>query len=61
MEIYYSCLAEISDVYIDGLVQERLNSIAYALDLRRSCTNPSIWRCALVWVIQTISAKFDVL
>ena len=28
--------------YIDGLVQERRNSIAIALELRLSCTNPSI-------------------
>ena len=28
---------------IDGLVQERRNSIANALELRHSCTNPSIW------------------
>ena len=28
--------------YIDGLVQERRNSIANALELRLSCTNPSI-------------------
>ena len=28
---------------IDGLVQERHNSIANALELRLSCTNPSIW------------------
>ena len=27
---------------IDGLVQERRNSIATALELRLSCTNPSI-------------------
>ena len=27
---------------IDGLVQERSNSIANALELRLSCTNPSI-------------------
>ena len=30
--------------YIDGLVQERRNSIANALELRLSCTNPSIYR-----------------
>ena len=30
------------DIYIDGLVQERRNSIANALELRLSCTNPSI-------------------
>ena len=29
--------------YIDGLVQEWCNSIANALELRLSCTNPSIW------------------
>ena len=28
--------------YIDGLVQEKRNSIANALELRLSCTNPSI-------------------
>ena len=31
-------------VYIDGLVQERRNSIANTLELRLSCTNPSIQR-----------------
>ena len=30
-------------IYIYGLVQERLNSIANALELSRSCTNPSIY------------------
>ena len=29
-------------VYIDGLVQEKRNSIAYALEVRLCCTNPSI-------------------
>ena len=29
--------------YIDGLVQERRNSSALAMELRLSCTNPSIW------------------
>ena len=29
-------------LYIDGLVQERRNSIANALELRLPCTNPSI-------------------
>ena len=28
--------------YIDGLMQERRNSIANALELRLSCINPSI-------------------
>ena len=29
---------------IDGLVQERRNSISNALELRLSCTNPSKWK-----------------
>ena len=29
---------------VDGLVQERRNSIALAMELRLSCTNPSKWR-----------------
>ena len=32
-----------SELYIDGLVQERRNSIANALQLRLFCTTPSIW------------------
>ena len=35
--------------YIDGLVQERCNSIANALELRTSCTNPSIYIFVRVW------------
>ena len=31
--------------HIDGLLQERLNSIANALELHLSCTNPSIQWC----------------
>ena len=31
-------------VYIDGVVQERGDSIVNALELRLSCTNPSIWK-----------------
>ena len=31
-----------SEAYIDGLVQERRNSIADAMELRLSCTNPSM-------------------
>ena len=30
--------------YIDGLVQERRNSSALAMQWRLSCTNPSIWQ-----------------
>ena len=29
--------------YINGLVQERRNSIANALELGLSCTNPLVW------------------
>ena len=34
------CLTE--QAYIDGLVQERRNSSALAMELRLSCTNPSM-------------------
>ena len=38
--------------YIYGLVQERRNSIANALELRLSCTNPLLWYCVILdWVI----------
>ena len=33
--------------HIDGLVQERRNSTANALELHLSCTNPSILRCPI--------------
>ena len=33
-------------IHIDGLVQERRNSSALAMELRLSCTNQSIYRLA---------------
>ena len=33
------------DYHIDGLVQERRNSSALAMELRLSCINPSTWSC----------------
>ena len=44
------------DAYINGLVQERRNSSALAMELRLSSTNPSIWlfskslRIILTWI-----------
>ena len=35
------------ELYINGLVQERLNSTGLAMALHLSCTNPSIWRSLL--------------
>ena len=35
-------MIQFNDAYIDGLVQERRNSSALAMELRLSCTNPSI-------------------
>ena len=32
-------------IHFNGLVPERRNSISNALELRLSCTNPSIWNC----------------
>ena len=39
-----------SDPHIDGLTQKRRNSIANALELRLSCTNPLIY-ASVSWVI----------
>ena len=36
-----------SYVQVDRLMQERCNSSALAMELRLSCTNPSIWPCGL--------------
>ena len=56
-----SDLDDVSCLHIDGLVQERRNSIANALELRLPCTNPSIythclpappgicWICFIYW------------
>ena len=33
-------MVSLAPLHIDGLVQERRNSIANALELRLSCTNP---------------------
>ena len=44
-------------LHIDGLVQERCNSIANALELRLSCTNPSI--CAALEINHELLTKFD--
>ena len=47
-----SCVA---DMYIDGLVQERRNSSALAMELRLSCTNPSICN----WLTKITSMKMN--
>ena len=44
-------------IYIDGLVQQRRNSIANALELRLSCTNPSIYYGLQICVGQTALFK----
>ena len=40
IHLEYRCFSTRTEAYIDGLVQERRNSIANALELRLSCTNP---------------------
>ena len=42
--------------HIDGLAQERHNSIANALELRLSCTNPLIYTCLCTSRCQEIDA-----
>ena len=46
-----------SQQYIDGLVQERRNSIANALELRFSCTNPSICLQPMIFAITLMTLK----
>ena len=43
---------------IDGLVQERRNSIALAMELRLSCTNPSdmIYPFIIDWKVNMVVA-----
>ena len=46
LNIYMFMIMEFFEHFIyhfDGLVQERRNSIANALELRLSCTNPSYY------------------
>ena len=42
-DLTHSGLNSMAINHIDGLMQERRNSIANALELRLSCTKPSIW------------------
>ena len=43
-------LLDSSYLHIDGLVQERRNSSALAMELRLSCTNPSIYKHLIMTV-----------
>ena len=44
LQLYWDILGLSTEtsLYFDGLVQERRNSSALAMELRLSCTNPSI-------------------
>ena len=44
--------------YIDGLVQERHNSISYALEWRLSCTNPLICYWMLLYAVECNNMYF---
>ena len=46
-----------STLYIDGLVQERRNSSALAMELCLSCTNPSIWKLQFMHEVVRTSSK----
>ena len=46
-------------LHIDGLVQERRNSSALAMELRLSCTNPSIWRTKIMNVFSGDTGAAD--
>ena len=46
-----SIIIPISNRHIDGLMQERRNSVTNALELRFSCTNPSIWTFVIFVIV----------
>ena len=43
--------------HIDGLVQERRNSSALAMELRLSCTSPSIWLYIICCILMMTSCN----
>ena len=45
-QVMHICISELDHHHFDGSVQERHNSIAKALELRLSCTNPPI--CSVI-------------
>ena len=47
--------------HINGLMQERRNSIANALELRLSCTNPSIYSPCNYWSIRALMSAWNIL
>ena len=49
--------AQVDATHIDGLVQERRNSSALAMELRLSCTNPSICYSSISWDTGLVSNK----
>ena len=42
---------------IYGLVQERRNSSASAMELRLSCSNPSVWSVCIIKLVHDVSAS----
>ena len=51
----FQTLTKSAGYQIDGLVQERYNSSALAVELHLSCTNPSIYWCDIIYVIKTVT------
>ena len=53
--VCFQCVFNVSKWHYDmnGLVQERRNSSALAMELRLSCTNPSIYNIALRFFVTT--------
>ena len=57
----HSMITGTSPLHIDGLVQERRNSSAIAMELRLSCTNPSISWLAMTWLHQELAYQAMIL
>ena len=54
----YLCHVTVEEWYkIDGFVQERCNSIANVLELRLSCSNPSICKYVFIFPLENFARK----
>ena len=55
--MYRQCQSVLAK-HIDGLVQEKRNSSALAMELRLSCTNPSTFQC--IFRLKTVDMQYEV-
>ena len=59
VNVVYFMFYESHSKHIDGLVQERRNSSALAMELRLACTNPSIYCFAICYALQFYTKQLE--